>query len=313
MDLGLGELHQAIRDQTRAYAQKELAPRAHALELGGALPEDVRQQLAELGLFGLTIPEDAGGVGLDGVAFALAIEALAEASADVAWRVAVHAGPGVAALAKDELEAFAEGARLASFAEAKEGQAGLAPLPADLLVALDAAGDLHRVEAPVGTPAETLGLGGAGLADVSLEGATPLAGEGTRVRAWADLAAAATMLGAARGAASAATAYAKERTQFGRSLGDFQAIQWKIADAATELDAVRLLVWRAGSSLDAVDAAAARAYAAPRCARACHDALQIHGGYGYTKEYPVERPLRAVRMLARRDAARSRVAAAVIG
>ncbi len=313
MDLRLGELHQTIRDATRTFARKELAPRAHALEGAGGLSAEVRAQLAELGLFGLTVPEEEGGAGLDGLAFAVAAEALGEASPDVAWRWAVHAGPAMAGRAGTDRSAFAEGRSLASYAAAAGGRARLAPLPTDVLVAHDVGGALLRVDAPAGDAAATLGLGGAGLSDVDLGDATTLEADGATVRAWADLAAAATMLGAAAGAAGAALAYAKERTQFGRPLGAFQAIQWKIADAATDLDAARLLVWRAGAALSPASAAAARAFVATKASRVCHDALQVHGGYGFTKEYPVERPLRAVRMLAGRDAARAEVAAAALG
>ncbi|MEO0324469.1 MAG: acyl-CoA dehydrogenase family protein, partial [Myxococcota bacterium] len=218
MDLRLGELHQTIRDTTRAFAQKELAPRAHALEAAGALPDDVRGQLAELGLFGLTVPEDEGGAGLDGLAFAVAVEAIAAASADVAWRLAVHAGPAMAALEGRERGAFAEGTALASYARANKGVAVFAPLPADVLVACASGGRLFAVDAPEGAAVATLGLRGAGLADVPLDAAAPLPGDGAMVQAWADLAAAATMLGAGDGAAQAALSYAKERTQFGRPL-----------------------------------------------------------------------------------------------
>ena len=309
MDLRLGELHETIRDTTRAFAQKELAPRAHTLESAESVPAEVLAQLADLGLLGLTVPEAEGGAGLDGLAFVLAVEAIATASPDVAWRLAVHAGPAVAALAGTDRGALAEGTRLATYGHAAHGVARLVPLPADVLVARDPAGGLVRLDAPGGEAVATLGLAGAGLGDVPLEGATPLAADVAEVEAWADLAAAATMLGAASGAARAAVRYAKERTQFGKPLGEFQAIQWKIADAATDLDAARLLVWRAGAGLTAAAAAAARAFTASRAARVCHDALQVHGGYGFTKEYPVERPLRAVRMLAARDPARARVAA----
>ena len=154
----------------------------------------------------------------------------------------------------------------------------------------------------------TLGLSGVARLseDVELPEPPPA------VAAAVDLMAAAVMLGAAQGAHAAAIAYAQERRQFNRPLSDFQAIQWKLADSATGLGAARLLGWRAAWSGNAVDAAAARVLAGREGLKAASEALQIHGGYGYTKEFPVEGALRAIRMLHISDAARERVAHAVL-
>jgi alkylation response protein AidB-like acyl-CoA dehydrogenase len=118
-----------------------------------------------------------------------------------------------------------------------------------------------------------------------------------RARAGFDLAVAALALGCGQGALDAAVAYAKDRKQFGQPIASFQAIQWMLADARVELEAARLLVPRAAATEDAGgdaagDAATARLYAAEAASRACSRALQVHGGYGYTKEFPVERHLR---------------------
>lgn len=104
-------------------------------------------------------------------------------------------------------------------------------------------------------------------------------------------------VGIGRAAYEAALKYAKERVQFGHRIGDFQAIQMMLADMATELDAARLLVWRAawlyerGEAMTR-EASVAKYYAARAAMRACNASLQIHGGYGYTREFPVERYLR---------------------
>jgi alkylation response protein AidB-like acyl-CoA dehydrogenase len=108
-------------------------------------------------------------------------------------------------------------------------------------------------------------------------------------------------LGLGEAALTAAVAYAKQRSQFGRPLAEFQALQWMIADARTELDAARWLVWRAALLADqgkpfAREASMAKLYASEAASRACDSALQIHGGYGYTNEFPVERYVRDVRM-----------------
>lgn len=91
--------------------------------------------------------------------------------------------------------------------------------------------------------------------------------------------------------------YSKQREQFGRPISKFQAIQWKIVDMATEIDAARLLVYRAAYLEDkglpfGKEASMAKLYASEVSVRAAMEAIQIHGGYGYTKEYPVERFLR---------------------
>jgi alkylation response protein AidB-like acyl-CoA dehydrogenase len=103
--------------------------------------------------------------------------------------------------------------------------------------------------------------------------------------------------GLARTALQSATEYARERRQFGKPIADFQAIQWKLADMATQLDAARLLTWRAAQKKElgkayTQEASMAKVYATEMVQRVCREALQIHGGYGYVSEYPVERYLR---------------------
>lgn len=108
-------------------------------------------------------------------------------------------------------------------------------------------------------------------------------------------------IGIARAAIDAAISYAGERTQFGRPLADFQAIRWMLADSATELDAAWLLTLRAAYRKDAGEpftraASTAKLFAAEAAYRACHRAVQIFGGYGYMREYPVERHLRDIKV-----------------
>ena len=88
--------------------------------------------------------------------------------------------------------------------------------------------------------------------------------------------------------------FSKERRQFNQPICKFQAIQWKLADMATEVDAARLLTWRAAVLKDsgkpfATEAAMAKLYASDVAVRASREAVQIHGGYGYMKDYAVER------------------------
>ncbi len=105
---------------------------------------------------------------------------------------------------------------------------------------------------------------------------------------------AAQALGIAQAAFDVASAYAQEREQFGRSIGSFQAIQWKLADMATEIDAARLLTYRAAWLKQAgrphsVEGAKAKLFASEMARRQTAEAIQILGGYGYTREFPVER------------------------
>jgi butyryl-CoA dehydrogenase len=108
---------------------------------------------------------------------------------------------------------------------------------------------------------------------------------------------AAQALGIAQGALDASVAYAKERVQFGKPIAALQAIQWMIADMATEIDAARLLVYRAASCVDnqrpySTEGAMAKLFASETATRVAGKAIQIHGGYGYTESYPVERSWR---------------------
>ena len=113
---------------------------------------------------------------------------------------------------------------------------------------------------------------------------------------------AACSLGGARACLEAARVHLLERRQFGHRLADFQALQFKLADMATELDAARLMVWRGAASLDASEpqavthCAMAKRLATDAGFHICNEALQLHGGYGYLKDFPVERYLRDLRV-----------------
>jgi alkylation response protein AidB-like acyl-CoA dehydrogenase len=112
---------------------------------------------------------------------------------------------------------------------------------------------------------------------------------------------AAMAIGLGFGALDMATNYAKDRKQFGKPIGDFQAIQWMLADTKTELDAAQLLTYRAAWLCDqgrpySKEASMAKLFASEAASRACNRALQIHGGYGYTREFAVERHLRDAKL-----------------
>ena len=108
-------------------------------------------------------------------------------------------------------------------------------------------------------------------------------------------------VGLGLGALASARKYALERKQFGKPIAEFQAIQWKLANMATELEAARLLVAQAAWLADAGrpfgrEASMAKLFASEAALRACDQAVQIHGGYGYTNEFPVERALRDAKL-----------------
>jgi alkylation response protein AidB-like acyl-CoA dehydrogenase len=112
---------------------------------------------------------------------------------------------------------------------------------------------------------------------------------------------AALSVGIAQGAYDAALRYSKQRKQFGRPISEFQAIQHKLADMATGLDAARLLTYRAGHMKDngkrvTKESAMAKLFSSEMAVRVCDEALQIHGGYGFIKDYPVEKFYRDVKL-----------------
>ncbi|HVJ08055.1 MAG TPA: acyl-CoA dehydrogenase [Acidisarcina sp.] len=112
---------------------------------------------------------------------------------------------------------------------------------------------------------------------------------------------AALSLGIAKGAFEAALEYSEQRRQFGHAIAEFQGIQWKLADMATQLDAARLLTHRAAVMKDAgekttLESSMAKLYASEVAVRICDEAVQIHGGYGFIKDYPVEKFYRDVKL-----------------
>ncbi len=103
------------------------------------------------------------------------------------------------------------------------------------------------------------------------------------------------------GAYEAALKYSKQRKQFGKAIGEFQAIQWKLADMATEIDAARLLTMRAASMKDAgmkttLESSMAKLYASEVAVKCANEGVQIHGGYGFIKDYPAEKFYRDVKL-----------------
>src|SRR6185437_6466593 len=112
---------------------------------------------------------------------------------------------------------------------------------------------------------------------------------------------AALSVGLAQGAYEAALQYAKERRAFGKTISSFQAIQWKLADNATRIEAARLLTYRAAYLMDrggrtSLESSMAKLYASETAVRVAEDCVQIHGGYGFVKDYPAEKYFRDVKL-----------------
>jgi alkylation response protein AidB-like acyl-CoA dehydrogenase len=282
--------------------------------------DDVWRAAADLGLTGLMVPEAYGGLGLGLVEAALASEALGAAVAPVAflgvalaplalmrggseaqraeWLPKLAAGKVMAAVAISEPIAGArDGAGLTAKGGKLSGKAMFAPggLSAGLIVAADATGGLHLVRgdapgltrAPMPTIDDTRRLAELGFADTPAE---PLnANDGLaalRDAAWVLLAA--DTLGASQAMLDKAVAYAKERRQFGRVIGSFQAVKHLCAEMAAELEPARALVWYAAYAFDhapdeaSLMAAHAKAHLAEIGRFIARTSTEVHGGIGIT-------------------------------
>ncbi|MEZ4472522.1 MAG: acyl-CoA dehydrogenase family protein [bacterium] len=337
MDLELSADHALLFDSVRDFVRAEVAPQAGAWAHAGGLPRGAWEAATRLGLAGIRAPEAFGGAEMDGLALAVAIEAVAAASGSLAWVLAVHnaLALGHALHVGDGglIAALASGRFIGGFAALPEVRATstgdgwrlvgrgegitLDPVRGVLVLIASSAEGPTAFQVDARTVkfqrARTLGMAAASVGAIELDGPGQLVGgvgqAGAVVEAVQREAApvfAALSVGLGQGALEAGLRYATERRQFGRPISDFQAIQWMLADAGTELEAARLLGRRAAASGDVADGLAARILSAEAGLAAADRALQIHGGAGYTKDYPVERCWRdAQRLLVGVDAARA--------
>jgi alkylation response protein AidB-like acyl-CoA dehydrogenase len=330
MDFDLAEDDRLLCDAVAELGRQRVEPHATAWDEARALPDALPDLLREQGLLALRMPAERGGTGLDAVATAAVIEELARADASAAFVVAVHNLLAVPAIG--DAERLAGWGRAARLAVRREGDAIVldaacphAVVPATaaaIVVASDAGTFAVPREAAAFTRQDTLGMRAAPLGVLELHGVRlPAAAE---LRSAEPAPAMASMLvglgaiavGLGTSALLRARDYALQRQQFGQPIARFQAIQWKLADFATGLDAARLLVRTAAARQDPIASARAAIKACDVAIRGCSDALQIHGGYGYTREYPVERWLRDARycglfadhLLAGRDAIAAAIA-----
>ncbi len=336
----------------RQLVEREIAPAAIEDDRADRVPSASLDRLGELGLFGATIPQEAGGLGLDGAAYVLIAEEIGRGSATVAAVLSRHldAAEAIRRLGsvdqqKRLLPALASGklrggmltrsgepaareisARRHADGFMITGRAIASPGHADLFVVVASVDEQLRafVLEPgqpgfaLTGPFQTLGRRGADLRHVELTGCIVPFGQalgGPLAPAPAALAAvenasrvreAAAAVGLAQAAFESALRYSQQRSAFGVPICQHQAIQLKLADMATSIAVARLLTQRAAAEGDAGDTAVAQAgmaylQAAETACAVTLEAMRIHGGYGYTAEFPVERYYRDAAMLLAAD------------
>jgi short-chain 2-methylacyl-CoA dehydrogenase len=357
LNLDLTQEHELVRSTVREFAEQRVAPVAEELDREGRFPYELVAELAELGLMGMTIPEEYGGGGADTVSYAIAVEELTRIDSSVAITVAAHHSLGTLPIyyygseeqRREWLPELASGRRLAAFgltepgagsdagntrttAELRDGQwivngskmfitnAGTDITACVTITAATGDGEISNIVVPNGTPGyeiapamKKLGWRASDTRELSFKDvAVPEGnllgprGEGFKqfleILDGGRISVAAMGVGLAQGAYDLAYAYAKEREQFGKPIARFQAVQFALADMATEIEAGRALVYRAAWLKDqgrpfAREAAMAKLYTGLLSNRAANAALQIHGGYGFMEESAIARLFRDQKIL----------------
>jgi hypothetical protein len=352
------EEQQMVRDAIHDFAQQRLAPFSAEWDRNATFPKQALREMAELGLFGMTVPEAWGGAGCDYVSYALALEEIAAGDGACSTIISVNnsvvCGPILGFGSPEQKERFlkplARGEYLGAFC-LTEPHAGCDASAlrtraerdgddyvingvkqfitsgkyADIAIvfavtdkALGKKG-LSAFIVPTDTPGytaarveEKMGQHASDTAQVVLENLRlPVdhrlgtEGEGYRI-ALANLESgrigiAAQCVGMARSAFEAALGYAQDRESFGKPIIQHQAVNFRLADMATQIEAARQLVLHGASLRDAglpclKEASMAKLFASEMAEKVCSDAIQIHGGYGYLQDFPVERIYRDVRV-----------------
>lgn len=361
MDFELDDEQRMFRDTIRDFVAKEITPVAQEWERTNRYPTEIVATMRKLGLFGMTVPEEYGGLGLDMVSFALVFEEISKGWMGVAgilgshslscWLIARH---GTEDQKARYLPQLATGERRSGLALTEPGAGtdlqGIGtravltgdhyvvtgsktwitnaryadPLP--VLVKTDPdASPAHKGMSVLlveqGTPGFTvgrdlpkLGYKGPESCEVVFDGArVPKANllGGVEGRGMQQVLSgletgrinvASRSLGVAQAAYDAALKYARERHAFGQPIAEFQAIQLKLADLATNIQAARLLVYWAASCADRgervdMQAGMAKLFASETAATAALEAMRIHGGHGFSQEFTVERLYRDAPLL----------------
>lgn len=339
----------AIGALAREIAEREIAPHIAAWDRAHVFPRDLFRKLTEAGLMGMLVPEAYGGVGVDYVSYALAIEELAKVDAGTAVTVSVHSmichaiamlgndaqkrewlevlatGDVIAGFGLTESDAGSDAAAIRSTAR-REGDAYVLNGRkqwctnggfARVLMAMFRTGgpgakgisafliDMATPGITIEKTTEKLGIHTSNTVDLAFDdvripASAMLGDEGTGLsQALTTLTAgrigiAAQAVGILAASLDASVTFAKDRVAFGKPIGAFEGVSFKVARMATDLDAARLLLYRAAALADArrpfaVEAAKAKLFASTKAREHAAEAVQIHGGYGYTTEFPVER------------------------
>jgi len=359
MEFALTEEQTLIRDMARDFAEAELMPRATKHDRDAHIEQEVFDMIGELGMWGLTIPEEFGGVGLGSLQLALVLEEINRACAATGVTVSVHnslvgapinkfgtpeqkslwlpklaSGELLGAYSLSEAGSGSDAAALRATA-VKDGESWVLNGTKMWVTTGDRAGltmvymrtdpdapkarGISAFLVPAGTPGFTIGkkekktgIRGSSTVELCFEDCrlpgSSLIGEVNKGFQIAmdtldggRIGIAAQSVGIGRACLEASIKYAMDREQFGRPIGHFHAIQWKLADMSTRMDASRMLVHRAawlrdnGQSCnrEAAQAKLMASTAANFCADEC---LQIHGGAGYTDDFHVERLFRDARI-----------------
>jgi short/branched chain acyl-CoA dehydrogenase len=357
VDFDLTQEQELVRRTVREFAESKIAPVAAELDREHRFPYDLVRELAELGLMGMTIPEEYGGAGTDTVSYAIAVEELTRIDSSVAITVAAHHSLGTLPIfyfgneeqKREWLPQLASGEKLAAFGltEPEAGSdAGATRTTAELrdaqwivngskifitnagtdisacvtITARTGEGEISNVIIPNGSPGyeisgpmEKMGWHASdtrelAFRDVSVPEGNLLGERGQGFNQFLEIldggriSVAAMAVGLAQGAYDLAARYAQEREQFGRAIAKFQAVQFRLADMATEIDAGRNLVYKAAWTKDqgrpfGKEAAIAKLYTGEMSNRVVNSALQVHGGYGYMDEFAISRLYRDQKIL----------------
>jgi short-chain 2-methylacyl-CoA dehydrogenase len=357
LNLDLTHEQQLVRDTVREFAASRIAPVAAELDRDHRFPYDLLAELAELGLMGMTVPEEYGGAGADTVSYAIAVEELTRVDSSVAITVAAHHSLGTLPIfyfgteeqKREWLPQLASGERLAAFgltepgagsdagatrttAELRNGQwvingskifitnAGTDITACVTITARSGENEISNLIVPNGTPGyeisapmEKMGWHASdtrelSFRDCSVPDGNRLGPRGQGFNQFLEIldggriSVAAMGVGLAQGAYDLALAYAQEREQFGHPISSFQAVQFRLADMATEIEAGRNLVYRAAWTKDqgrpfGKEAAIAKLYTGEMSHRVVNWALQLHGGYGYMDEFAISRLYRDQKIL----------------
>lgn len=354
MDFELTTEQREMRELVRKFAKEEIAPRAADIDETDTFPRDLVRKMGHLGLMGLPIPEEYGGVGADFLSYMLAIEEISYASAALGVILAVHTSVGsfpILYFGTEEqkqryLPKLTSGEHIGAFAltepgagsdaggirtravrdgdhyvlngnkifitnggeadvycvfavtDAKRGSRGVTAFLVDK--------DTHGFR--LGKKERKMGLNGSATAEllfddakVPVENRLGQENEGfviaMRLLNGGRIGIAAQALGISRAAFDAANRYVRQRKQFSQEVFQFQGVQFMLADMATKIEAARWLVYHAAQMKEedrdcAREASMAKVFATDTAMQVTTDAVQLFGGYGYVKEYPVERYMR---------------------